>query len=839
MRVRFTAPLGTSIGSDPESSPSGLKNTHLDFSDGSVVANKQSESVSNVSGTLNPGRKPHIVWNNSLISGGGESVVAADAYNKQLYASDGSTIKVYPPDYTSGGVSQAVPYISSVGHTTTNLTGAQTGGTRQGYVSYLIIPFNDRGEAGAWRYYGTTFTYNYASKKKDGTWLIYLKPVIDLTMVTVNCSYVEVYRTREGVKGGSKIQFHRAGTAGLDITVDVQDEYFSGLEYLYLDRFEVETSGVTTSITVTDEKTWHSDSADTVLLNHSGGEMPTYEQMIDLGLVNADVVSAPTSSMNYAINVWDSPVSGNFDCDSASNSFSAPSGFGARTMMEHQGVMLYGDVTWRTKLPAVAVFDPGEDTVKFQYEYRIYNATVYGPVLTMQNVGRALIAWQGEAALLMYSSTNNLLRRLVPNAQGMYIHNATEDDVFTDASTLAQVEMPVRSFWTYVSGVTYSGTVSNGLKAVTSTVDEDNVIFLSAQYRPLEVTFDQFYLPDNSACRALSPARIEESDSLSDYHGYAFTDRSVFMWTRSNRDVQIRYVEQTFGLKYNPFNQGMVVPIKGGVAFVGSNDNVYVMSGNEIAEIDAGLSKWSAVFDIAYNAYEQQIYILTDAGIWVYDTRVYKGFYKQIDKGSNPAHSQSISYIGGTVEDISFNHVLYHNETTAEDLLLEYKSSTETDTSVTTQPLRVGAQVRISELRVDHDRGPNVRQFNIADGGTTVSLVGTGDSVFNIEDVGTCIKLQGAGVGGVTLNAVITSYTSGSQVEIGTAASTAVTGSGKQALWPVVNVVHDFRSPEEYQNTFFAYPWARRFPKGYGIEHQLEIKNFQKLRELHIDFRPE
>lgn len=836
--IRLREALRRVDAADFRSSPRNLHNAELVPDRMSVRAVQTAGS--NIAGTIGVTGKPYFTTADDIVSAA-NNVEAGDFFNQHLYTSSTSGIKVFPPDWDGGNESTSVPYVSSVsGSVVAGQTGGWQPGT-DGWTGYVIIPYNSRGESGAWQYW----SYKYSALiKYTGDGLAMKKPTTQINVqVSSDTAYFEVYRTCELMQS--------LGAAD-----------WSGRFY-YMGRYQASVAGQADSSTVavTDGFSWYESGYATYQTKELNLDTVTsIDDLISSGVFTAEEATIPEYTLDLPITMHSAKYNGaSFNCSAANDAINcvAPSIFRAKTMMNHKGVMLYGDVTWEPFQPAVLGWVAGTPgvTIKAQTEYETVAGKRYGPVLTLTGVGRVLFAWQGEAAILIYNGNDDLLYRLVPDSRGRYskadqsavqevtVTGEQRNDEFTGEPVADEVDFVevVSQLWSFDESWSITGAVGSDTQA-SSSVNEPNVVMMASKDRPLEVTVDQFYLPDNSPVRKIMAARLDEDESLVAYDGYAFTDYSLFYFSRQGRDVSVDYVTHTVGLKWSTYSKGAATLVRDGVAFIGSDDRLYLLSGRRIQALDTDFRDlWSSAYDISYHRKNNQLYILTDTGIWCYDFERYRGIFKQIhvalNGGSIDNDQAALQYIEDTIDGVPYEGVLLYDSRTSSAYLLESSGSYASDAYVETQWIRPDTMERTGvELQVDHDSGLRSREYSMSLGSNTLTLDGS-PSLFSSSNVGQFINLSQAGVSGGRLITRITQVNSPSSVNVADACANAAGVSGATAIWPVCEVTHSVRGPEEESISFLAYPFKRRFPRPRGYEHQLKIEKFKELREVRVNIR--
>jgi len=159
-------------------------------------------------------------------------------------------------------------------------------------------------------------------------------------------------------------------------------------------------------------------------------------------------------------------------------------------------------------------------------------------------------------------------------------------------------------------------------EAHASTIEELDAVFLSRSERPMELTFDQFGVPEDEEVRALFASRLEEEEGLRAYNFYVATGGSV--WAAqpdpSDRTATVYPVSTVWGIRLGEQGLPIHAPLPGGAAMVGTDGRVYRLSGRKHQRLFAdGQAPWSEVDDIAYDSREAALRLATDEGVWGFD----------------------------------------------------------------------------------------------------------------------------------------------------------------------------------------------------------------------------
>lgn len=594
-------------------------------------------------------------------------------------------------------------------------------------ASYLLIPINERQEAGPWAYFSTQINVGDTGfdNAGDGTYAV---PGIKVK-TNAATSHVEVYRTREfpsGAKGPPPdMSYYRIGKVAAS-GADAQ-QIFSGSDPKTL-RF-----------------------ADFWYLPATPRE--------DL----ETTIPLPSETLDRNINAWAHESltlsESVFGESTYKHEFGPPKMVGAETLfMDGRDRMIAGSVQWPTKPAQFALaLRTGTSLVGSLYYTNEYqptnNQTIHGPVTEVPDSLRIIPVWQGEQAIHMYNDTNGpieQLKRQTVQSGGIYnIFEVTREESGGSPNlTFPLSDVNQKSF-----------------------IYEPNVALLSEQFRPLELTMEQqFTVPGGQEIKSIEPARLAEEESVATYSFYVLTDENVYVGNRQDEQTQLRLVNRvgvqsyrvdfTGGAPRPEYQYPLVAPTKYGTAYIGTDDRVYVLNGRQFETIDDMVPNiwWSdfgettlanedfqaiyneysdvwaeqtergsvefetlTAYDIAYNEDQDELYVVTNNNIWIYDFdgKGWVGNYYR----PGVVSAQRLGY---------HKSVMLHryqdtdNDGTVEDIyeLVNEDGDRIEDTAVVTNPLlRSPGETKIRELEADYD--PLFRENTVnwaTEGATQVNL---------------------------------------------------------------------------------------------------------------------
>lgn len=596
--------------------------------------------------------------------------VAARAWARRgrlLYATIGTpaeetadpTLEVYPAG--SGVPESDLPRITNVTVTPDGSSVSSVDADR--YILYILIPVNDRDEAGPWAYAG-----HFTGASSD-------LPTLNID-ATPETAYVEVYRTLEipETPEGGELAWHYAGRTavaeGGGGQSSISFDAFASPSATDIDTFELgeltnnDQNFEDADLSGTDLVGWTLEFTD--LATH-GGTLETFTDYEVYAQSNNEVsikepgaadgslsfdgeeittVSQEEGPFGDPVTVYDcarvtltppNPPSGGSASftdrkkwslsedsegeqvhlpgedaprlDRAPNQHAVvdgnPRSPTARTMHWTGGVMYYGGGAWPTKEPAVTYLSTGGDnptTVYLQLEYETARGARFGPVRTIDNVDAfvAVVA-DAETRLNIYvddGGTTRQYARVNPDPYGAY----TRGSVFT-----------------FTSQSSYSGTAREP-DPVTAYIDEPDAVFLSAGNRPLEVTFDQFTVPEGQQVRLIAPARLAEEEGIRAYEFYVGTDRAIYVARPDDRKVALDAVTTDWGVKLSTLQHPVYASVPGGAFVVGTDGILHALSGRRTDSIYVrGTEPWKEIETLLYAPERRDLLVGTDAGLWAYD----------------------------------------------------------------------------------------------------------------------------------------------------------------------------------------------------------------------------
>ena len=307
--------------------------------------------------------------------------------------------------------------------------------------------------------------------------------------------------------------------------------------------------------------------------------------------------------------------------------------FGADTIYNDAKVFLWGNCKRPTKEPAFVFMDADGGSPKrvaFQLEYKVGDISYYGKLITpdcdqtVNSFNYISIEWQGETALNVFtinSGSWKLYERLTFEnvINGRYVTNRINDS-------------NEGSMFTFDSRSFDPNIVSNQEDYQSSDYyEEPNSIYMSVLGAPFSVTTDSIKLPINNNIRLISSARLNEEEDIRSYEFYIFTDCEIFVGRRDGDSLFIDEVTKTFGISlYDDYP--VFTKTDYGIIFCDTNNFLRYISSRQYQRIDTSVNfgrdnrgygtennLWSEIYDLAYHQKRDEIYILSDTGIWIYN----------------------------------------------------------------------------------------------------------------------------------------------------------------------------------------------------------------------------
>ena len=560
------------------------------------------------------------------------------------------------------------------------------------YIHYLLIPYNDKGEAGKWRYFGVKSNLvEVGGAPAD----VFLPNFVELDLNTNDATKrVDIYRSTNQDQYGYT---HLDGTSneldeGLEKDVDHgmymvaslstvskgSDPYNTGV--VYLDNNVLLSTPQWTNFKSNNSL---SDGLGRYELDYDGDAF-TY-------ISDGSYYPALIETRNYA-------AEGILPGGSGPEEF--PRTIGAEVMYNDGGTMLYGNVyVPTTRINSSSYSTGSEDTVIMQYEYEDDNGDkYYGPTLTFLNLVTAKVAWHGESALLIFRD-GDLWERIEPNASGWYISEYLIDDsrelqVTYHADSVQHVELESVSPY-----------------SITNYKQFPSSVLMSPAGRPGEISFNSFSTPDETEIRAIAPARQSEEEGLKSYSFYVFTDRTIQVYNRDDRDVRlVENLTTNLGIKVkevtefgDTYSYPLYISVKHGIVFVGSDNRLYLVSGRRYEEFDNEIpDAMTDIVDMAYNPQEERLYVLDgERSVWLFD----------FDRGGWMGRYEF-------EDDKRLIHLFYSDELTEVFAVVDFDEDTITvefdedgtdsedrpDSRLVTQEFSsAGVETRMQQLEIDYD----------------------------------------------------------------------------------------------------------------------------------------
>lgn len=575
-------------------------------------------------------------WNGELLqrSFQGRTLFGATRKDDRLYLSTDGGITPLPKGYVGTFTEVAPPH----------LTGAITfDDERFGYdntddddrpriyVGYLFVPISARGEAGAWRYAwrspraltSPTYSETYGAVTLNGD-LPIAPPTTISAPVSGEVSEVAVYRTLQFSADGYPFGVTHEGIYLPDLP-DLPGDLDGGLEQLrdlilkgqrddsfyYLGRFPV-TDGVMTGRDA--QVLIHPVAA--TLYGVPQGAL----QLLPPGYTGPVAVTSlitPSERLDRERNRFATREGGTPSDQSVLVPF-------ARHAHKDGGRALYGDVTIPTAgSNDVGVFfrlgGLGSKDIALVREYRSGGDTYFGPATTLPATSSLKVAWTNETALRVYvksGGTYRLYERLVPSEEGEYLtevvregsaspYPLTFDAEAYDADRLGE----------------------SGLPDPVDSYSEAFAVLYSDVNRPWEVLLRGFETPDDEPLRLLGPLTASGEDAVTRHTLLVGTGKGLFFGRYESGTHLFEAVTQQFGVAEAQEPGGTAVPVyaacKNFPVVWGTNKRLVALFGRDNFEyLDTAIREGDKLFNdcygLAYEPEEDELYCLTDRGIWLY-----------------------------------------------------------------------------------------------------------------------------------------------------------------------------------------------------------------------------
>lgn len=683
-------------------------------------------------------------------------------------------------------------------------------------VSYLLVPLNDRDEAGPWM--------RYTARGQNPPDAVSSRVDFHEFSVGPETHRVEVYRSLEA-ELAEDAPFSQVGYDG-DVPLR-RDALERG--YFLLGRFPVEDG----EVRFEDPHSWALDAFEV-------GSIP------NLGSLQRRETLAARS---------------------ASGAVTPPT---ARAMLNVTDVMVYGGAARPLHRPHVdwSGFSQGPEASRryrlaFQCEFETQEGPKYGPVVyDPWKVGHGFDIWTAphravnvvpgfETALLTWidvSPTDSgdwrLLERLVPTSFGTYQskladkfvytrkrrgRGETQEDILIEKTFVpfafsGEDRADARAYYQGLADLSVSGPYP-----VTDYVEERDVAYLSRQNRPREVTAATFATPSGRGIVALAPAQVRAEDNQTvDF--YAFTDREVYYGARSGEVVPLREVSRTYGVT----GPEMLAPVEGGLAAITSDGRVRLFAGRDtVRDVDEAVYRtWGTPRAIAYARTRRELYVATDEGrVWA------------LSFDGDDVRGWSVCY-DMSATALAANGPFVAARTSGGDVRLD-EGGVVLPARVATQPLPgiadEGALVStLGAFAVDCDTTER-RPIVSTTAGDPVVTASSGDA-FTADMVGARIRVPGVGGGGRDLVATIERVISATSALLSPAPRTNAVGK-TAVVWPAAEARHTVQAPTpgaaRPEEVVPIHPRRPRVLRLRGSDHQIEVSGFSALRSLHLGASPD
>lgn len=576
------------------------------------------------------------------------------------------------------------------------------------YRSFIAVPYNAKGEAGPWRYFGgRTDMYTVQDKLTMPQHLEIVFPVNEATV------RVELYSSTNQDKYGYT---HAEG--------------FSFYSMTYYDLKEANTQKDDQFYFVANIEADHDSSGNKEIRYVHATSIITdvqwafYKSQAGIGEVDVLEYGLPPGSWtppdapafkeldliapSYIGGVSSFPLLDLRRIYGSYKDYSPPHGYfgiGAKTMLNDGGTMLYGNVTVPTREPKENVGNWRTSTVPgffahvyLQFEYEDENGDpYYSNVSQLANTEILKVFWNGEKALLVFADFGGgtvLWERIEPNAEGLYQtkYKDSQGKTINDTFYYDAVQDKVLEATAFYTATLYK--------------NFPNGVLLATAGKPREITFDTFSTPDDTEIIGIYPTRLAEQEALKSYSFFVFTDKNILIYDREGRDVVlVENMTRDLECKQNG-TLPIVTNVKEGLVFVDVNNHVYFSSGRQYTRLDLELpSYFKDIKDLSYDPLENILYVLEGTHrIWMYDFDFGKwvGSYKTDNE--NILHTifyshkeqDVISLVESNESGNLFNYIYDEKGT-------DYTARPKT--KITTQPFdATGKELYIKELQISYDK---------------------------------------------------------------------------------------------------------------------------------------
>lgn len=871
--IRFTQGL-SHLDSSPLSAPRSLKNCRVSKM-GELQVMKDPVVLGDDT-TYPTGPKPWVLHEyrdaadndvfNWLTANNG--VNAAAQYRDRLYVSKYDQ-KLFERRNRKGDVVTVPPHIVGVNQTnywgedgemfeTDPNTDQVKGVTARHAVDYLFIPYTENDEAGRWFYatYIAAWDESFDDFAIDGT-VNTLIPDFEI-LVSNHTSYVEVYRSLEyrsvdttvilDQKTGRR-RFWLIGDR-LERTNEVDVNASPSGGYYYADKLSVENFDSAFDP--------NADYFDNPLNWQDTNWWPfdIFREDDEGNLGNSDSVGPV---LDRSINMWGVLDHLYIDDGLLTKEYPNPV---SKVIYNHGGKFLFGGVNVPLKQPQISniiqsqnplgyggLFDDfTRKQVMIQYEYSTPFGPVYGPPMSLSEIHAVSIPFQGESAVIVFvhDGTNyRYFERLTPTASLKYVSRHQYEK--RDSGSWEEAADTTYNFaWTSIgfdNAGWPNGPETTGPYAWEEYIEIDNAVFMSAQNRPWEMTYQNAPTPDDRPIRAITGARLSEAEGLQAYDFYTFTDRNVYVASRDTDTIIFTPVINGVGVKHSEVDgQALVTTVQSGVVFVGTDDKVYFLTGRQYVQLDEMIPDvFAVVKDIAFTSEKNEVLIHEGDNIWVYNFDQ-QGWIGHIDAKTSGAN---------TTTNIGFSEqhrdVLFRLDDGSVYRWVDWdEAGTLLDASVESQKIHTVSNIAVKATKVDYDPVVYEGTYQAQEGAKRITRQ-TGPAWDAVRDKLATIAIEGAGEevdGDPTFLHTLISSIDGEDAILADYLSVddpdnLLVLSGAMYWGPSATLtihVENHTLQRSYDLVFPVPPERLRYPKIKGRRLRIELSGFELLREILILF---
>lgn len=348
----------------------------------------------------------------------------------------------------------------------------------------------------------------------------------------------------------------------------------------------------------------------------------------------------PNTRFDWVYPTETSPVAGNEDAPGAfnpeninfltngvSSSNNEHTQFGANTVRNDGGRVLWGNVRLRPKRPQTMTYERNSDghNLKLQYEYKIGPTSYYGPVTILPEAETIRVPYEGADALHIFVQDEDAQPAVyihyavlkTPDSKGFYIEEEHDNPSARNATFSRNKNTG--------PALEYGTAPRQGTFTESTWLDYEFQVFMSEPFRPREITSAPVQLSPDEKIKLISTARIQEDDTRS-FEFYILTQSSIYYAQRIEADIAITPIQTTYGIATDVDDYPIYTKTDFGLAFYSTSNRLILLDARKVIELDTrvvgpqvNVSLYTDIVSLAYHSEDNQLWVSTDTGLWCYD----------------------------------------------------------------------------------------------------------------------------------------------------------------------------------------------------------------------------